>query len=182
LLNTGTPRWDSAARYAGHIGSCLDVTEARQDREALRIARDELTVRVAERTAELMLTNEALRQSEQHYQVLTNLAPVGIFRTDAGGRCLYVNERACEICGIRPEEAGEGRWDRILEPEDQVRLATEWRKVVDGSGPGSLEHRIVRRDGSTIWALTHFAAERGPAGNVSGCIGTVADISGRKRA
>jgi C4-dicarboxylate-specific signal transduction histidine kinase len=36
------------------------VTEARQDREALRIARDELAIRVAERTAELLLTNEAL--------------------------------------------------------------------------------------------------------------------------
>jgi two-component system cell cycle sensor histidine kinase/response regulator CckA len=182
FLNTGTPRWDSGGQYAGHIGSCLDVTEARQHREALRIARDELAIRVTERTAELMLTNEALRQSEQHYQVLTNLAPVGIFRTDASGRCLYVNERACEICGIRPDEAGEGRWDRILEQEDRERLAVEWRKVVEGAGPGSLEHRIVRRDGSTIWALTHFAAERGPAGNVSGCIGTVADISDRKRA
>jgi len=182
ILDTGTPRFNSAGQYAGHIGSCLDVTEARQDREALRIARDELAVRVAERTAELLLTNEALRQSEQHYQVLTNLAPVGIFRTDVFGRCLYLNERACQICGISVEEAGQGRWDRILEPDDRVRLAAEWRKVVVGSEPGSLEHRIVRRDGSTVWALTHFAAERGPGGELTGCIGTVADISDRKRA
>jgi PAS domain S-box-containing protein len=182
ILNTGTPRLDAASQFAGHIGSCLDVTEAKRDREALRTAHDELAIRVAERTAELLLTNEALRQSEQHYQVLTNLAPVGIFRTDAAGRCLYLNERACEICGISPEEAGEGRWDRILEPDDQVRLGAEWRKVVKGSGPGSLEHCIVRRDGSTVWALTHFAAERGAGGEVTGCIGTVADISDRKRA
>jgi PAS domain S-box-containing protein len=182
ILDTGTPRLDSAGQFAGHIGSCLDVTEARQDREALRTAHDELAIRVAERTAELVLTNEALRQSEQHYQVLTDLAPVGIFRTDAAGRCLYVNERACEICGIGPGEAGEGPWNRILEPDDRVRLAAEWRKVVAGSGPGSLEHGIVRRDGSMVWALTHFAAERGPRGEVTGCIGTVADISDRKRA
>ena len=182
ILNTGTPRFNSAGQFAGHIGSCLDVTEARQDREALRIARDELAIRVAERTAELLQANEALRQSEQHYQVLTNLAPVGIFRTDAAGRCLYINEQACQICGISPEEAGQGRWDRILEPDDRGWLAAEWRKVVAGSGPGSLEHRIVRRDGSTVWALTHFAAERGSGGEVTGCIGTVADISDRKRA
>ncbi|MGA2740580.1 MAG: PAS domain S-box protein [Bryobacteraceae bacterium] len=182
ILNTGTPRHDSTGRFAGHIGSCLDVTDNRQDREALRAARDELAVRVAERTAELLLTNEALRQSEQHYQVLTNLAPVGIFRTDASGRCLYLNERACQICGIRSDEAGQGPWDRILEPDDRVRLAAEWRKVVKGGEPGSLEHRIVRRDGSTVWALTHFAAERGAAGDVTGCIGTVADITDRQRA
>ncbi|HTT62284.1 MAG TPA: PAS domain S-box protein [Bryobacteraceae bacterium] len=182
VLDTGTPRFDPTGQFAGHIGSCLDVTEARQDREALRVARDELTVRVAERTAELVLTNEALRQSEQHYQMLANLAPVGIFRTDANGHCLYVNDRACQICGIQAEEAGQGRWDRILEPEDQARLAAEWRKVVAGGGPGSLEHRIIRRDGSIVWALTHFAAERGYRGEVTGCIGTVADITGRKRA
>jgi PAS domain S-box-containing protein len=182
ILDTGTPRFDPDGQFTGFIGSCLDVTEARQDREALRVARDELAVRVAERTAELVLTNEALRQSEQHYQVLTNLAPVGIFRTDATGRCVYVNDRACEICGINAAEASQGRWDRILEPDDQVRLAAEWRKVVEGAGPGSLEHRITRRDGSTVWALTHFAAERGSNGRVTGCIGTVADISDRKRA
>ena len=182
ILDTGTTRFNSKGQFAGHIGSCLDVTDARQDREALRMTRDELAIRVAERTAELLLANEALRQSEQHYQVLTNLAPVGIFRTDAAGRCLYVNERACQICGITSEEAGLGRWDRILEVEDRLRLSIEWRRVVAGGGPGSLEHRIVRRDASVVWALTHFAAERDAGGAVTGCIGTVADISDRKRA
>ncbi len=181
ILDTGTPRFSSDGQFAGHIGSCLDVTEARRDREALRVARDELARRVAERTAELQQANEALRESEQLYQMLTDLAPVGIFRTDAAGRCLYLNERACEISGMTPEEAREGTWSRIFEPEDQLRLATAWRKVVAGGGPGSLEHRIVRKDGSTVWALTHFAAERSTGGDVTGCIGTVADISERKR-
>ncbi|HUE05508.1 MAG TPA: PAS domain S-box protein [Bryobacteraceae bacterium] len=182
ILTAGTPRFNSAGQFEGHIGSCVDVTEARRDREALRAARDELARRVAERTAELVLTNEALRQSQQHYEVLTNLAPVGIFRTDAQGRFLYFNERICEICGFSPEEVRQGFWDRILEPEEQSRVSTEWFKVVGGSGPGSLEHRIRRRDGTTVWALTHFAAERGPRGEVVGCIGTVADISARKHA
>ena len=182
ILDAGSPRFDSTGQFTGHIGSCVDVSEARQDREALRIARDDLARRVEQRTVELLRTNQALRESEQHYQVLTDLAPVGIFRTDAEGHCLYVNERACEICGITPEEARRGRWSKILEPEDQVRLGIEWRKAIEGGKPGSLEHRIVRRDGTTVWALTHFAAERGVGEQVTGCIGTVADISDRRRA
>ena len=182
IINTGKPRFDSAGRLTGYIGSCLDVTDARHSRESLRSARDELAIRVAERTAELSQANEDLRQSQQHYQVLANLAPVGIFRTDSAGRCLYLNERASEICGIDSQEAALGWWDKILDPEDRVRLAAEWRKVLSGSAPGSLEHRIVRRDGATVWALTHFAAERNSAGSVTGCIGTVADITDRKRA
>jgi two-component system cell cycle sensor histidine kinase/response regulator CckA len=182
LLDTGIPRFSASGRFTGYIGSCVDVTEARQDREALRIARDELALRVTERTAELQKTNEALRQSEQLYQDLAEMSPVGIFRTDRTGLCRYLNQRASEIIGVSLEEAGEGRWDRMLERDDRVRLAAEWSRVLQGGGPGLLEHRIVRRDGSSVWVLTHLAAERGPDGEITGCIGTVADISDRKRA
>ena len=182
ILDSGTPRFDRQGGFLGFIGSCVDVTEARRDREALRVARDELAQRVAERTADLVRTNEALRQSEQHYQVLTDLAPVGIFRTDDRGHCLYVNERVTEITGMRGHELCAGRWDKILTPEDREHLGGMWQKAVTGSGPASIEHRIVRADGSIIWVLTHIAAERDPAGHVTGCIGTVADITERKRA
>jgi len=196
MLDTGTPRYDSEGRFDGYLGSCLDVTDARQDREALRMARDELALRVAERTAELSETNlalrleieerkrveEALRQSEQHYQVLADLSPVGIFRTDDRGRCLYVNERTCEIAGMTAEEVRQGRWDLTFHPEDKDRVADEWRKVLQGERPSNMEQRFLHRDGSTVWALVHFAAERGPSGEITGCIGTVADITDRKRA
>jgi two-component system cell cycle sensor histidine kinase/response regulator CckA len=182
ILDIGTPRCDLDGRFAGYIGSCLDVTELRQHREALRAARDELALRVAERTAELSQTNEALRQSEHHYHLLAELSPVGIFRTDNQGRCLYVNERICAILGSTSEEIRRNGWDRTVHPEDRGRVMQEWRKVLDGSGPGSLEHRFLRSDGSEVWALIHFAAERGTGGQLTGCIGTVADISDRKRA
>jgi len=196
MLDTGTPRYDSEGRFDGYLGSCLDVTDARQDREALRMARDELALRVAERTAELSETNkalrleieerkrveEALRESEQHYQVLADLSPVGIFRTDDRGRCLYVNDRTCEIAGMTAEEVRQGRWDLTFHPEDKDRVADEWRKVLRGEKPSNMEQRFLHRDGTTVWALVHFAAERGPSGEITGCIGTVADITDRKRA
>ncbi|HTQ57063.1 MAG TPA: PAS domain S-box protein [Bryobacteraceae bacterium] len=182
ILDSGRPRFDTDGRFTGYIGSCVDVTEARQDREDLRRARDELALRVAQRTVELMRSNEALRESEQHYQDLAEMSPVGIFRTDQAGRCVYLNRRATEIVGMSLQEAGQGTWDRVLEPEDRDRLAVEWRRVVQGGATGSLEHRIVRADGSVAWVLTHLAAERDSSGAIGGCIGTVADISDRKRA
>ena len=196
IQDIGTPRFDPHGRFAGLIGSCLDVTESRQDREALRIARDELAIRVAERTAELSQTNqalrleieerrrveEALRQSEQHYQVLAELSPVGIFRTDERGHCLYLNEQTREILGLSPDEVRQGRWDLTVHPDDRERVRAEWCKVLNGRGSTSLEHRFLHRDGSTVWALIHLAAEKGPSGEVTGCIGTVADITGRMRA
>ncbi len=195
MLDTGTPRLDPKGRFTGYIGSCLDVTEARQHREALRVARDELALRVAERTAELSQKNEALRteieerkrveealrQSEQHYQVLAELSPVGIFHTDQHGRCLYVNQRTCRILGIAIEEIRKGGWETALHPEDREQVIKQWHSVLEGKPATSLEHRFLRPDGSTLWALTHFAAEKGPSGEITGCIGTVADITERKR-
>jgi len=180
ILSSGTPRYDAERRFAGYVGTCVDVTDARADREALRVARDELAARVAERTRELVAANEALRQSEQHYQVLAELSPVGIFRTDNAGRCIYVNEQACRIAGLSPDDVRAGRWNLTSHPDDRLRLAEVWRNVLSGGGPTSLEHRFQHRDGSTVWALAHFTAERGPDGEVTGCIGTVADISDRK--
>ncbi|MFN7992386.1 MAG: PAS domain S-box protein [Bryobacteraceae bacterium] len=195
FLATGTPRFSPGNRFGGYIGSCVDVTDARQHREALRSARDELAIRVAQRTAQLSETNDALRreieerkrvesalrESEQHYQALAELAPIGIFRTDDKGRCLYVNQQACAILGLTAEEILNGQWDRALHPEDREHLAQEWRRVLK-SGASSLEHRFLQRDGSTVWGLIHLAGERGLDGRVTGCIGTVADITDRKRA
>jgi PAS domain S-box-containing protein len=65
---------------------------------------------------DLKRTEAALRQSEERYRTLATASPVGMFRTDAEGRCTYVNERWCEISGLSPEQAlGEG-WGRRWTP------------------------------------------------------------------
>jgi PAS domain-containing protein len=51
----------------------------------------------------------ALQLSEGRFRTLTESAPVGIFETDVDGKCVYVNERLCELTGLeRPEARGAG--------------------------------------------------------------------------
>ena len=66
MLGSGVPRSDSDETFMGLVGSCLDVTEMRQAREALEHARDELSAVVAERTAELRQRNDQLRAEMEH--------------------------------------------------------------------------------------------------------------------
>uniref|UniRef100_A0ACD5H2T3 PAS domain-containing protein n=1 Tax=Desertifilum tharense IPPAS B-1220 TaxID=1781255 RepID=A0ACD5H2T3_9CYAN len=47
---------------------------------------------------------EALRASEQRYQNLAQLSPVGIFQTLIDGECIYANERTCYLTGRTAEE------------------------------------------------------------------------------
>jgi PAS domain S-box-containing protein len=62
----------------------------------------------------------ALEASEARFRGLAAAAPVGIFQTDAGGACCYVNDRWCEIAGMSaPEAAGQG-WLRALHPADRA--------------------------------------------------------------
>ncbi len=66
MLGGGVPRIEAGGAFAGFIGSCVDVTETRRARERLEEVRDELTVLVAQRTADLERTNEQLRAEMRH--------------------------------------------------------------------------------------------------------------------
>ena len=53
VIDSAAPRFAHDGAYLGHIGSVLDVTNEKRAEEEIRRARDQLEVRVAQRTAEL---------------------------------------------------------------------------------------------------------------------------------
>jgi PAS domain S-box-containing protein len=76
-------------------------TETRQRAEAvLRQARDDLAERVAERTAELEQTNEALRTSEETARALMNAMPESAVLLDTEGAVLASNATAATRLGV----------------------------------------------------------------------------------
>ncbi|MBI3779365.1 MAG: PAS domain S-box protein [Gammaproteobacteria bacterium] len=175
----GSPLFDSAGKPLGilvlldkkpladpeHVQSILKICAAR--------ASAELERQHAER---------ALRQSEEHYHLLTRLAPVGIFRTDAHGHCTYVNKRWCDIAGLSPEQAyGEG-WVRAIHSNDRKYIFERWYAAAKSNLPFMEECRMQRPDGVTTWVLAQASTELGAEGQVTGYVGTVTDITERKQA
>ena len=51
------------------------------------------------------LQKEARRDSEERFRSLCAAAPIGLFQTDADGRCVYTNERWHAISGLTAEES-----------------------------------------------------------------------------
>lgn len=73
ILDTGTPRFDAGGRFAGYIGSGIDVTDLREARDALQRTRDELERRVDQRTRELR-RSEARRVEAEKFAAAGRLA------------------------------------------------------------------------------------------------------------
>ncbi len=131
--------------------------------------------------SDLQANEVRIRESEQRYVTLTEAVPVGIFRTDAEGYCIYVNDRWCQIAGLSPEEAAGDGWQRGLYIDDRERIATEWYRAARENRPCQLECRFQRPDGTITWVYAQSVAERDVEGKVVGYVGSITDISDRKR-
>ena len=144
----------------------------------------ELRQRVAElETAEVKREQRTglPEESERRFQTLVSVSPVGIFRTDAKGNYIYVNERWCEIAGLTPEEASGEGWARSLHPEDREDTFAEWCWVVRESRPFELEYRFQRPDGVTTWVFGQAVTEKDDSDKVVGYVGTITDVTVRRR-
>ncbi|MEG4802741.1 EAL domain-containing protein [Microcoleus sp. ARI1-B5] len=130
---------------------------------------------------ETKVAASALLESEYRYYTLAKILPVGIFRADAAGDCLYVNERFLEMAGLTaPKALGEG-WAESLHPEDRSRVLTLWYRAVQNKSPCKLEYRFCNGN-LTTWVFWQAVPEIAHSGEVIGYLGTLTDISDRKQA
>ncbi|MDJ0708468.1 MAG: EAL domain-containing protein [Leptolyngbyaceae cyanobacterium MO_188.B28] len=123
-----------------------------------------------------------LRESEQRYVTLAAAAPVGIFRTDAAGRYIYINERWSQIAGLTPAAAAGEGWMQGLHPDDLAWIAEEWEQSVRQNRPFQGEYRFRCPEGQVRWVFGQAVAERDDNGQVIGYVGSITDISDRKAA
>jgi two-component system sensor kinase FixL len=131
---------------------------------------------------ERLKAERELRESEERFHTLARVSPVGIFRTDPKGQCIYVNERWSDITGLTMEEARGPGWAQGLHAEDRVRIVHGWSQAVEREMPFREEYRFERPDGKITWVWGQAVAERGKDGEILGYVGTVTDITEYKEA
>ena len=122
---------------------------------------------------------EALANSEQSWANLANAAPVGIFRTDLSGNCLYVNPVWCQMTGMTEQEAKGQGWIEAVHPEDRHRVVVEWYRALQDNLPCACEYRFKSPDGKITWIYGQAKTEIATDGTVKGYIGTFTDITER---
>jgi PAS domain S-box-containing protein len=125
---------------------------------------------------------DKLRESEERFHKTAEVSPVGVFRADGTGSCVYANRRWCEMAGLAPGETLGLGWLDAVHPEDRRRVWDRWKRSVEAGLAFGAEFRFLRPDGATTWVYTQAVAEEGAGGQVIGWVGTATDITERRRA
>ena len=127
-------------------------------------------------------TELLLRESEGKYQTLARISPVGIFRTDANGITTYVNPKWCEISGVSFDKALGDGWLDAVHPNDKERVYQGWQEATQLKKESSSDYRFVHPDGTIAWVMGRAVPEINSENQIIGYVGTITDITERRRA
>lgn len=122
-----------------------------------------------------------LQESEKRYETLARVTPVGIFRTDIEGKTTFVNNTWSKIAGLTYDEALGDGWLSAVHPDDQQMIANNWEIVTSLSKTSTADYRFVHKDGSIVWVIGQAVPEYNAKNEVVGYVGTVTDITERKK-
>ncbi len=159
------PIFDDAGKVAQIIEYSLDVTGRTRMEEALRAARDELELRVQQRTAALATANQALRteiaerkqaeetlrDSEERYRRLVELSFEAV-AIHSQAKLVYVNPQAVKLLGGSSPEDFIGKPIRDFVHPDYWSMAQERVQQVgeEGKGVPPVEEPLIRLDGTIV--------------------------------
>lgn len=131
-------------------------------------------------------SEEQLRRSEAELRLAQELANLGNYVMHArAGEPDYFSPQLYRILGVQPGDAAVAREEFLgkwVHSSDRKRVAEEFALMDAGKSALDVEYQVVLRDG-TMKHLHHLAqAVFGPDGRVQKYVGTIHDITDRRRA
>lgn len=159
------------------------VSSARKRAEnAVRMAKDELEMKVRERTAELERSNLEIQESERQLRILTEAIPQQIWRADSAGRIEYCNQHLRDYVGTKDGSIAGDSFFKILHTEDEVLFRQSWESALVGGAPFEVKVRVRGADGSFRWYLVRSIPQRSDDGRIARWYGIHIDIEEQHRA
>ncbi len=151
------------------------IAARKRAEQSLRQARDELEIKVAERTAVACASEKKLRN-------LIETIPAMAFVTRPDGANEFVSRQWIEFSGFSSVESAGAGWAASIHPDDLEQHAAKWRAACASGEPFESESRHRDVHGNYRWLLVRAVPLRNEQGEIRKWYGTAIDIEDRKRA
>ncbi len=143
----------------------------------MKSANEQLSREIQER----LLTEEALRKSEEMYRLLTDISPNAISVSDSSGIIRMVNRRALELYGHKDDAEVLGR--SIFEwtaPEERQRSVSAFEALMKVGIITNFELSLLRKDGSSFSGIINASLLRGSHDDPQMAIIVTTDVTQQK--
>jgi PAS domain S-box-containing protein len=137
-----------------------------------------------EMLSQIQAREMALRESEEQFRAMFELAGVGKIQVDpVTARMVRVNRKMCEITGYSEKELLALKITQLGHPEDHERDAAAFNRMMAGDAPEyAVDMRYVRKDGRIIWVAVNATLLRDASGRPQRTVGVIQDITDRMKA
>ncbi|MGC1321591.1 MAG: MASE1 domain-containing protein [Candidatus Udaeobacter sp.] len=158
ISDQGVPRYDEQGKFAGYIGSCVDVTE-------------------------LMTKDEALRQSEERMRLAAAAANLGIWEWDLSKDEIWAtNARRGLLGSPAPGKIALEDFICRLHPDDRDQVRHTIDDAIQSGEDFDSEYRLILPDGIVRWMSTRGSVHFDDAGKPARLLGISIDITARRQA
>ncbi len=158
LSDQGVPRYDAQGKFAGYIGSCVDVTE-------------------------LLNKDEALRESEERMRLAADAVNLGIWEWDIATNEIWVTNARRTLLGW--PASGKVTFEDFISrvhPEDRGQIRQTISDAIRDAKDYDSEYRLVLPDGIVRWMSTRGSVHFDGEGKPARILGISIDITARKQA
>ncbi|EXJ15039.1 hybrid sensor histidine kinase/response regulator [Imhoffiella purpurea] len=167
-------RADGEIRWIEQI--CQAVFESNGDFAGKRASNRDVTDR--------MQVEQALRESENQFRLMFELATVGMALIDPQTRSiLSANQRLCRILGYSADELLGKTFYELTHAEDREQDLLSFRRAMQPEQADYFtEKRYVRKDGRIVWGLVNATFIRDETGYPLKAVAAIIDITARRQA
>lgn len=117
---------------------------------------------------------QQLKDCNSRFNYICNLVPVGIFRTDKEGKCVFVNKKWTELSGINTEDAIGDGWVKAVYKEDLDKVVKNWNDATENHLSFELPYRFQNIiTGEIIDVIGRAVREEDGSGKLIGYIGYI---------
>ena len=158
LSDQGVPRYDAQGRFAGYIGSCVDVTD-------------------------LLNKDKALWQSEERMRLAADAVNLGIWEWDLATNEIWATNARRTLLGW--PASGKVTFEDFISrvhPEDRSQIRQTISDAIRDAKDYDSEYRLVLPDGIVRWMSTRGSIHFDGQGKPARILGISIDITARKQA